>query len=167
MTETPLSAAEKCLILASDGVWEFISSQEALDICFKHQHSATAACQALIKQATYKWSAEEGNYRDDITAIVVFLPVLADLQKGTSCDTCTSSSLGTVCEVTKAAVAEAAAGSAIAPKQIAGTPGDDVEVSEDAAMLDEDSAAIREMSLREKTFTQRRLSVDELGVDLE
>jgi hypothetical protein len=34
---------------------------------------ATEACEALIKAATAKWHEYEGDYRDDITAMVIRL----------------------------------------------------------------------------------------------
>jgi len=62
------------LILATDGVWEFIDSSEAVRIVGEHlSGGATKACQALIEAAASKWHEEEGNYRDDITALVVRL----------------------------------------------------------------------------------------------
>jgi len=65
------------MILASDGVWEFITNEEAVAIVSKHRH-ARDGCTALINEATLRWRKEEGNYRDDITCIVVHLPVLPD-----------------------------------------------------------------------------------------
>jgi hypothetical protein len=62
------------MILASDGVWEFISSEEAVRICAPYD-DANHACRELINESTRRWRREEGNYRDDITAIVVFLPL--------------------------------------------------------------------------------------------
>lgn len=67
------------LILASDGVWEFISSEEAVAIVGGNlDKGATGACQALIEAAANKWHDEEGDYRDDITALVVRLQKLWD-----------------------------------------------------------------------------------------
>ena len=67
------------LILATDGVWEFISSTEAVNIVAKHLHKgATKACQVLIETAAEKWHDEEGDYRDDITAFVVRLQHLVE-----------------------------------------------------------------------------------------
>lgn len=64
------------LIMASDGVWEFIESQAAVDIVAKNiSKGANAACKALIEAATSRWREEEGDYRDDITAIVVQFPL--------------------------------------------------------------------------------------------
>jgi len=64
-------------IVASDGIWEFISSQQACDVVFKHE-SATAACEELVQLAQRRWQEEEGSYRDDITCIVAYLPFLED-----------------------------------------------------------------------------------------
>ncbi|CAJ1966310.1 unnamed protein product [Cylindrotheca closterium] len=62
------------VILATDGVWEFISSDEAVQLVARNLASgATKACQALIEAAATKWHDEEGDYRDDITALVVRL----------------------------------------------------------------------------------------------
>ena len=73
------------MIVASDGIWEFISSQQACDIVAEHGH-ATKACEALVKLAEKRWQEEEGSYRDDITCIVVMLPFLetraGDLPEG-------------------------------------------------------------------------------------
>jgi protein phosphatase 2C family protein 2/3 len=68
---------DEFLILASDGVWEFLSSQQAVTIVAKHiNEGSTKACQALIEAAALQWHEEEGEYRDDITAIVVRLKML-------------------------------------------------------------------------------------------
>jgi serine/threonine protein phosphatase PrpC len=62
------------LIIATDGVWEFLSSQEAVDIVSSEiNQGASYACQRLIEAAASKWHEHEGDYRDDITAIVVRL----------------------------------------------------------------------------------------------
>jgi len=64
------------LILASDGVWEFIDNQEAImlvDGMYKQGKSADEACRLLILKAAIAWRTNEGDYRDDITAIVIYL----------------------------------------------------------------------------------------------
>ena len=69
-------AADKFLLLASDGVWEFITSDEAVRIVDAHlKRGVAAACQALIEQAASRWRDVEGDYRDDITALVIRLPL--------------------------------------------------------------------------------------------
>ena len=85
---------DEFVIIATDGVWEFISSEDAVDIVGRHlMHDdgndaseknlndeggnsvggASEACEALIKAATAKWQEFEGDYRDDITAMVIRL----------------------------------------------------------------------------------------------
>lgn len=62
-------------VLCSDGVWEFISSQEAVDILAKFPRGQVQqASEALAQEAWKRWIKEEGNVVDDITVIVVYLP---------------------------------------------------------------------------------------------
>jgi len=63
------------LIVASDGLWEFVSSQRACEIA-SETLSAQVACVQLVAEAQRCWKEEEGCYRDDITIIVVKLPFL-------------------------------------------------------------------------------------------
>jgi len=67
---------DRFIICASDGVWEFISSKEACQIVAKESASASKACASLVQAAAQRWKKVEGNYRDDITAIVVRLPFI-------------------------------------------------------------------------------------------
>lgn len=64
---------EYVLILASDGVWEFIENDEACEIVVE-QKTAADSCAALIDESSRRWRAAEGNYRDDITSIVCHFP---------------------------------------------------------------------------------------------
>mmetsp|Transcript_10106 Transcript_10106/g.23380 ORF Transcript_10106/g.23380 Transcript_10106/m.23380 type:complete len:106 (-) Transcript_10106:33-350(-) len=85
VTSTQISEKDEFVILASDGVWEFISSPEAVRIvgnCIAK--GASKACQTLIEAAANKWHQEEGNYRDDITALVIRLQGLWDTQSMTT-----------------------------------------------------------------------------------
>lgn len=73
-----LQVNDKFMILGSDGIWEFIESQEAVEIVSRHlEKGANVACQELIKEAAKRWQKEEGDYRDDITALVVTFPIQA------------------------------------------------------------------------------------------
>eukprot|EP00908_Phaeocystis_cordata_P015042 Transcript_26156.p1 GENE.Transcript_26156~~Transcript_26156.p1 ORF type:complete len:435 (-),score=166.00 Transcript_26156:190-1494(-) len=81
MVVDQIGKEDTVIILASDGVWEFISSQEAVAIVQAKHPNATAATKALIKESTARWKSAEGNYRDDITAIVVFLPIFEEIEK--------------------------------------------------------------------------------------
>ena len=96
--------------MASDGVWEFIDSPEGVNIVAQFiEVSATEACTRLIETSAAKWrqvnpnphsnpdpnphsnnpdpdpdpdpNQEEGDYRDDITAICVRIADVAkDMQ---------------------------------------------------------------------------------------
>jgi serine/threonine protein phosphatase PrpC len=60
------------MIAASDGVWEFITSQEAVDVVTRYlPQGSDKACEVLIEKAAQLWREEEGDYRDDITAVIV------------------------------------------------------------------------------------------------
>ena len=71
-----LIAEDEFLIIATDGVWEFITSDEAVKIvssCFADGIDASSACEILIERAASLWREHEGDYRDDITAVIVRL----------------------------------------------------------------------------------------------
>jgi len=64
------------VVLASDGIWEMLTSEfvvSAVGGFLAQGQPATAAARFLIAKAAVEWKMEEGNYRDDITAIVVYL----------------------------------------------------------------------------------------------
>jgi len=66
------------MILASDGIWEFIPAQEAGELVWGVLQSGGAASEAtrlLIETASRRWIESEGDYRDDITATVISLPL--------------------------------------------------------------------------------------------
>ena len=65
-----LFPADKFIILASDGVWEFISSQEAVEMIGKFD-DLQEGVEALINEAYARWLEEEEGVVDDITATVV------------------------------------------------------------------------------------------------
>lgn len=76
-----LNHNDEFFILATDGVWEFVSSTEAVAIvgkCFQQGMGASEACEELIKVAMSKWKEKEGDYRDDVSAIVVRLDGIWD-----------------------------------------------------------------------------------------
>ena len=74
MTAT-LDKTSAILILASDGVWEFLTSQDALNIVAPFYFSGKSpqeACDELVKRSVACWNKEE-DVVDDTTAVVMFL----------------------------------------------------------------------------------------------
>lgn len=66
-----LNPQDRFMILASDGVWEFVSSEEAIKIVQSCPTSNEGA-KKLMQQAKARWLAYDvGSYVDDITALVV------------------------------------------------------------------------------------------------
>ena len=64
------SKSDKFYVAASDGVFEFLSNDDVVEIVSKYKDAKRAA-KALCKEATRKWQTEE-DVIDDITAVVVF-----------------------------------------------------------------------------------------------
>ena len=62
------------IIVASDGVWEFISSEEAVELVSQFHangKSCQEACNELVSESLRRWNEEE-DVVDDITAVVVY-----------------------------------------------------------------------------------------------
>ena len=78
-----VEATDRFVVLASDGIWEFLSSDEVVEIVggfVQRGEPAADAARFLIAKAALQWKLEEGDYRDDITAIVVYLDELTVAQ---------------------------------------------------------------------------------------
>lgn len=69
--EYEVQPQDRFLILASDGVWEFMSSQEAVDV-IKDCRDPKEAATELIMAAWDIWIIEDTRI-DDITCVVAFL----------------------------------------------------------------------------------------------
>lgn len=63
------------IMLCSDGVWEFIPSQEAAEIVKKHGRDGVKAAVEELTQKSYdRWMDDsDGEVSDDITAVIVWL----------------------------------------------------------------------------------------------
>mmetsp|Transcript_8611 Transcript_8611/g.18548 ORF Transcript_8611/g.18548 Transcript_8611/m.18548 type:complete len:227 (+) Transcript_8611:1-681(+) len=69
----------RVIVLCSDGVWEFVSDEEAIKIVAKHgPGKAAEAAEELASVSWDRWIAEEEDVVDDITAVVVWLHGLED-----------------------------------------------------------------------------------------
>ena len=73
MVEYELNEEDKFLILASDGIWQFISSQECVDIVKDYyiNESYKGALKHLYQESCQRWIDEEESI-DDMTLIIVF-----------------------------------------------------------------------------------------------
>ena len=84
MTQYELQGRDKFIICASDGIWSVLSSAQAVDIVAgvtrRHpdgQLHCSRSAQELMTTAARKWKEEEGDYRDDISVVVVRLPFVS------------------------------------------------------------------------------------------
>ena len=61
------------MIIASDGIWEFMSNQNVANIALAHYQAgaAEAAANAIVRRATQLWREKE-TVVDDITCVVIF-----------------------------------------------------------------------------------------------
>ena len=66
-----LAPCDEIIIAATDGLWEFIDNDEAVNLAAKHATPA-AACAALAAEAAARWVKEEDGVCDDITILVFF-----------------------------------------------------------------------------------------------
>lgn len=71
-----LNTNDKFVVIASDGVWEFLSNEDVAGIVWPYfeQNAPEAAANALVKAAFKKWKQEE-EVIDDITCVIIFLEV--------------------------------------------------------------------------------------------
>lgn len=75
--ELDLCKDDKFIVIASDGVWEFISNEEIAKIVkpFFEAKNAEKAAEAVVKESYLRWKKEEEGIVDDITCVIVFLDV--------------------------------------------------------------------------------------------
>jgi hypothetical protein len=66
-----VTKGDEFLVIASDGVFEFLTNQQVIDIC-AHSNDPLHACSRLLEASYEKWLEHEMR-TDDITCIVLFL----------------------------------------------------------------------------------------------
>lgn len=71
-----LTPDDKFIVIASDGLWEFMSNQEVVDLVAVDYLSASAesSCDKLVREAVRRWNQNE-SVVDDITVVIVYLSV--------------------------------------------------------------------------------------------
>lgn len=73
VNEMDLEDTDEFVIACSDGVWEFVSSQEAIDEISKYNKNPSKAAEALAVLAWNKWVSNEEDIVDDITVVLAYL----------------------------------------------------------------------------------------------
>lgn len=72
--EFKLTAFDKILIIASDGIWEFITTLECIEMIseFYFKNDIKGALEYIYQEAKNRWIKEDEDVIDDITSIIVF-----------------------------------------------------------------------------------------------
>ena len=73
-SERRLTRETRFIILATDGVWQFVSSQEAVSLVARALARGTVhdAAHALVGEASERWK-RDGTASDDISVVVLLL----------------------------------------------------------------------------------------------
>jgi len=66
---------DRFVLLASDGVWEFLSNEDVCAIVEENLGDPLAACRAVVAAAYWHWMKYDKRRTDDITVILVILEV--------------------------------------------------------------------------------------------
>jgi len=66
-----LKEGDQFMVIASDGVWEFLSNEDVVDIVVQCDGDGDRAAKEICARSYREWKAEE-EVVDDITAVVVY-----------------------------------------------------------------------------------------------
>ncbi len=71
-----LESSDKFIVIASDGVWEFLSNEMIARIVWPYyiKNSPEQAGNAVVRASVQKWK-ENDTVIDDITCVIIFLEV--------------------------------------------------------------------------------------------
>jgi len=70
IVEHEIANEDLFFVWASDGVWEFLSNEQAAEIVLKHQNNLQEAAQTLVEKSCDIWKKEE-EVIDDITTVIL------------------------------------------------------------------------------------------------
>mmetsp|Transcript_5720 Transcript_5720/g.9811 ORF Transcript_5720/g.9811 Transcript_5720/m.9811 type:complete len:361 (-) Transcript_5720:55-1137(-) len=75
--ELDMCPDDRFIVLASDGVWEFLANEEIAKIVMPYFEckNAEKAAEAVVRESYLKWRQEEDDIVDDITCVIIFLDV--------------------------------------------------------------------------------------------
>ena len=76
MLTKDLKPEDKVIVVASDGIYEFLTNQSVMDICAKFS-DPLEACRAVVAESYELWLQYELR-TDDITIVVIFMEQIAD-----------------------------------------------------------------------------------------
>lgn len=81
----PLCSNDSFVVIASDGVYEFMSNEEVTEIAARHRDigSPQTAAEEIVKLSADRW-IEDDSAIDDISCVVVFLDVKFPISDGNS-----------------------------------------------------------------------------------
>ena len=76
--EYTLNEGDKFIVCASDGIWEYLSNDDVMNIIkdiYENEGKAEDACDLLVKKASEEWKKENNKTMDDISCAILFLNV--------------------------------------------------------------------------------------------
>jgi serine/threonine protein phosphatase PrpC len=75
--ELDMCKDDKFIVIASDGVWEFLQNEDVANIVYPYfeKRNAEGAAEALVRESYLRWKHEEDDIIDDITCVIIFLDV--------------------------------------------------------------------------------------------
>ncbi|OMJ90326.1 hypothetical protein SteCoe_7353 [Stentor coeruleus] len=73
LTKYEISHNDRFMIIATDGIWEYLSNRKVVRIIDKEWNEGTvrSACDKLMELAIQKWT-KRGDYMDDISFFIIF-----------------------------------------------------------------------------------------------
>lgn len=81
--ELDLCPEDRFIVLASDGVWEFLTNDDIAKIVLPYfdTKNAEKAAEAVVRESYLRWKQEEDDIVDDITCVIIFLDVKMQQQE--------------------------------------------------------------------------------------
>lgn len=73
----PLTSQDKAIVLASDGVWEFLNNKDVTKLLIDSikSKSPKAGCEKVVAESVKLWKSKD-SVIDDITIVLAILPPL-------------------------------------------------------------------------------------------
>ena len=83
IVEYTIKKNDRFLVIASDGIWEWLSNQDVGRILYPYylKDDAEGAAERIIREAHDAWLGQLDGIIDDITCYIVFLKQEEDAQK--------------------------------------------------------------------------------------